>query len=220
MASKSRRNKATFKWTKELIFLISFIAVLVIVTVVLAIPSNAKRTLNKYNDAITAYNTENSTTYSTLASDNVYEEIGGGYDEQVNNVVKLAKSDNYTYIFYVTLTDAAFVEQISNINSFAKEYDVKKVYIFLANYVKDAEKNEETSTFTYKTKINEYNDKLNSNGITVNQDCTKFDMASHPALLVYKSGELLFNTQVDTDSKYTWSQYITKAFGFEKDTTK
>ena len=217
MASKSKRNKATFKWTKEFIFLISFVSILIIVTIVLAIPSGAQRALNTYNDAITAYNTENSTTYQTLSSDNVFEEIGGGYDAQVNNAVRVSKNEGYTYIFYVSLKDAAFVEQMSNINTIAKNYDIKKVYVFVANYVTDAEKNEETSTLTFNNNVTKYNDLMNYN---VNKDCTKFDMASHPALLVYKTGELIFNTQVDTDSKYTWSQYITKAFGFEKETTK
>ena len=187
--------------------------VLVIVTIVLAIPSSAKRTLNKYNEAITTYNSENSTSYSTLSSDNVFEEIGGGYDQQVNNVMNIAKKNEYTYVFYGTLSDAVFLEQLSVINSIAKEYEVKKVYIFLANYVSDSEKNEETSTISYKQKIDEYNDTLNAGK---NEDCEKFDMALHPALLVYKDGGLLFNTQVDTESKYTWSQYINKAFGFEQ----
>ena len=214
MASKSRRNKATFKWTKELIFLIAFVSVLIIVTIVLAIPSSAKRTLNKYNEAITAYNSANSTSYSTLSSDNVFEEIGGGYDQQVNNVMSIAQKDKYTYVFYGTLSDAAFLEQLSAINTIAKDYDVKKVYVFLANYVADAEKNEETSSITFNNKINEYNEKLNAGK---NPDCEKFDMTLHPALLVYKEGKLLFNTQVDTESKYTWSQYLNKAFGFEQD---
>ena len=39
MASKSKRNKTKFKITKELIFLISFLAVIIIATVVLSIPS-------------------------------------------------------------------------------------------------------------------------------------------------------------------------------------
>ena len=217
MASKSRRNKATFKWTKELIFLISFLAVLIIVTIVLAIPSSAKRKLNKYNEAITTYNSENSTSYSTLATDNVFEEIGGGYDQQVNNVMNLAKSNEYVYVFYGALTDQIFLEQLSNINTLAKEYEVKKVYVFLANYVTDAEKNEETSTISFKQKVDEYNKILNNGK---NEDCEEFDMVLHPALLVYQNGSLLFNTQIDTDSKYTWSQYINKAFGFEKNSAK
>jgi len=213
MASKSRRNKATFKWSKELIFLISFIVVLVAVTIILAIPSKAKRTLDKYNDAITTYNSANQTSYTQLVSDNVFDEITGGYDEQVNNLVRIAKENKYTYVFYGTLTDGAFLEQLSSINTVAKDYEIKKVYLFLANYVSDAEKKSETSTSTFNEKIEDYNTKINE---AKNSDCEKFDMASHPALLVFEDGKLLFNTQVDSDSSYTWSQYINKAFSFEK----
>ena len=213
MASKSKRNKAQFKWTKELIFLIVFIVAIIAITVVLAIPSGAKRNLNKYNEAITAYNTENSTSYTALTADNVFEEIGGGYDKQVSNVMDLAKENEYTYVFYGKLTDGVFLEQLSNINTVAKDYEVKKVYLFIANYVADAEANSETATSTYNNQIKEYNKIINADK---NADCKEFDMASTPALLVFKDGKLFFNTQSDTDSSFTWSQYINKAFGFEK----
>lgn len=213
MASKSRRNKVTFKWTKELIFLIVFIVGMITLTVVLAIPSNAKRNLTKYNEAITTYNSANSTSYSTVPSDNVFEEISGGYDKQVANVMDVVKESEYTYVFYGSLSNSTFLEQLANVNTYAKNYDVDKVYIFLANYVTDCEAEGTTSTSTYNNQIKEYNNKLNE-GRTA--DCKEFDMSSYPAFLVYKDGGLLFNTQVDEDSLNTWSQYLNKAFGLEK----
>ncbi len=213
MASKSKRNQAKFKWTKELIFLIVFIVGIIAITVILAIPSSSKRTLTKYNEAITAYNTENSTSYSTLSSDNVYEEISGGYDKQVNKVVELAQSDKYTYVFYGALSNATFLEQLSNVNAYAKNYEIEKVYVFLANYVTDAEANQETSTSTYNNKIKEYNNLINK---SVDKDCKEFDMATYPALLAFKDGKLVYNTQIDTKAEYTWNQYINKVFGLEK----
>ena len=61
MASKRNRKKVKFKWTKELIILLASLAILLTVTIILAIPSQDKKNLTKWNDAITAYNTENST---------------------------------------------------------------------------------------------------------------------------------------------------------------
>ena len=61
MASKSRRNRVKFKWTKELFFLIGALLVMIVVTIVLAIPSRAERQLSEVNEAITSYNTDNST---------------------------------------------------------------------------------------------------------------------------------------------------------------
>ena len=213
MASKNKRNQAKFKWTKELTFLVVFLVAMIAITVVLAIPSSAKRNLNKYNEAITAYNTENSTSISTLTTDNVFEEISGGYDKQVSNVMDAVKKEQYTYVFYGKLTEGQFLTQLAEINTVAKEYEVKKVYIFLANYVSDAEANSETATSTYNNQIKEYNKILNADRFS---DCKEFDMASTPALLVYKDGKLFFNTQSDADESFTWSQYINKAFGFEK----
>jgi len=213
MASKSKRNQAKFKWTKELIFLIVFVVGLIIITVVLAIPSKSSKNLNKYNEAITAYNTANSTSYTTLTKDNVYEEIDGNYDNQVESLVKLAKSDKYTYVFYGALDNPTFLEQLSNVNTYAKNYEIEKVYIFLANYVKDAEANSETSTSTYNTKLKEYNKQINEG---IDKDCKEFDMATYPALLAFKDGKLVYNTQIDTKAEYTWNQYINKVFGLEK----
>lgn len=213
MASKSKRNKVSFKWTKELIFLIAFLVGMITLTIVLAIPSNAKRDLNKYNEAISTYNTDNSTSYSTIPSENVFSEIKGDYDDQVNTAIKLAKEDKYTYIFYGSLTNATFLEQLSNINTIAQNYEVEKVYIFLANYVLDAEANSETSTSAYNKQLKAYNDQFKNNTTTESLD---FDMAKYPAFLVYKNGTLLFNTQIDENSSYTWTQYLNKAFGFEK----
>ena len=213
MASKSKRNQAKFKWTKELIFLIVFVVGLIIITVVLAIPSSSTKNLNKYNEAITAYNTANSTSYTTLTKDNVYEEIDGNYDNQVESLVKLAKSDKYTYVFYGALDNPTFLEQLSNVNTYAKNYEIEKVYIFLANYVKGAEANSETSTSTYNTKLKEYNKQINEG---IDKDCKEFDMATYPALLAFKDGKLVYNTQIDTKAEYTWNQYINKVFGLEK----
>ncbi len=216
MASKSRRNKVTFKWTKELIFLIVFLVGMITLTVVLAIPSNAKRNLTKYNEAITQYNTDNSTSYSTIAADNVFEEISGGYDKQVSNTMKYAKEEEYTYVFYGALKDGVFLEQLSQVNTYAKNYEVKKVYVFLANYVTDSETEGTTTTSTYDNQIKEYNKILNEGRAA---DCKEFDMSSYPAFLVYKNGGLIFNTQVDEKSEYTWSQYLNKAFGLQNKTS-
>ena len=67
MASKSKRNKIKFKWTKELIFLLVGIVVLIVAAVIINLPTSASVTLEKYNTAISTYNSENSTSYNTLS---------------------------------------------------------------------------------------------------------------------------------------------------------
>lgn len=68
------KNKTKFVLHKELIFGLGLIAILV-VTIVLSIPSEAKKTYEELNNAINSYNTANSTSYNLLAEDNVYKRL-------------------------------------------------------------------------------------------------------------------------------------------------
>ena len=70
MASKSKRNRVKFKWTKELFFLIGFLVVLIVAAIVLSIPSRAEKQLSEINQAITTYNTANEASYSTIGKNN------------------------------------------------------------------------------------------------------------------------------------------------------
>lgn len=215
MASKRNRKKVKFKWTKELIFLISALVVLLTVTIILAIPSADKKNLTKWNEAIQAYNTENSTSYSTIPTDNVLKEISGGsYEAQFNNVRSEADNDGYTYIFYGSLTNATFLEQLSNINNLAKEYEIEKIYILYADFYEDAKAEETVETASFRSECSGYENILN-NGKS--KDATDIDLTLFPALFVYHDNKLIFNTQSGKDStEYSWNIYIQKAFSFEQ----
>ena len=213
MASKRRRNKVKFKWNRYLIILIAGIVALSVATIILSIPSKAKRNLNKWNEAISTYNSENSTSYSTITSDNVFTEIDeSSYKKEVKKVKSIAKSSNYTYFWYGSLKNGDYLEQLSAINTLAKDYEIKTVYLFYATYVTDAEKNEETNTAEYKKTVDSYEDILNADK---DADVESIDLTSYPALLVYKDGKLIFNSQNDDSDEYSWSIYIQKAFSFE-----
>ena len=66
MASKSRRNRVKFKFTKELLFLIIFLVAVLTATIGLSMPSKSSRQLEALNDAITDYNQENLIKFSFL----------------------------------------------------------------------------------------------------------------------------------------------------------
>ena len=136
--------------------------------------------------------------------------------KKVNKVKKLAARDKYTYVFYGSLENATYLEQLYYINQACDEekYDISKVYLFYNDFILEAKKNGDDDTKVFKDKINGYEDKINAK---VNDDSTDFDMTvtDKPTLLVFKNGELLFNTQQDEDSKYNWTAYIIKAFSFE-----
>ena len=216
MASKSRRNRVKFKFTKELLFLIIFLVVILVATIGLSIPSKSSRQLDSLNDAITEYNQDNSTSFYTLDKDHHFSVIGGGISKKVNKVKKLASREKYTYVFYGSLENATFLEQLYYINQACDEdkYDISKVYLFYNDYILEAKKNGDDDTKVFKDKINSYEEKIK---VKVNDDSKEFDMTEtdKPTLLVFKNGELLFNTQQDEEAKYPWTAYIIKAFSFE-----
>ena len=215
MASKSRRNRVKFKFTKELFFLIAFLVIILVTTIGLSIPSSSSRQLDSLNDAITDYNVNNSTSYGTLDKDNPFSIIKGGMKKKVNKTKKLANRDKYTYVFYGTLNNATYLEQLSKISNYCDEeqYDINTVYLFYADYIEEAKKNGDDDTKSFKDTISAYEDKLNSN---VSSKSKEFDMTIYPTLLVYKSGELLYNSQQDEDNELDWNAHLVKAFSFEK----
>ncbi len=213
MASKSKRKKVKFKWTKELIILIAALVVLLTVTIILAIPSQDKKNLTKWNDAITAYNTENSTSYSTLGTEVHLKEVGGSDESHFKKARALADTDGYTYFFYGSLANATFLEQLSNINKIAIDYEIENVYLLYATFYEEAQADEETDTVSFKQKCDSYEEILNSGK---DGDATDIDLTIYPSLFVYKNNSLIFNTQVGNDSdEYSWNIYIRKAFSFE-----
>ena len=215
MASKSKRNRVKFKFTKELAFLIAFIVVILGLTIGLSIPSKSTKQLEAINDAIIKYDNENSASYNKLDKDHHFSVISGGMKKKVNKVRDLADRDKYTYVFYGTLNNSTFLEQLYYIDYQCdkERYNISKVYLFYADYVEEAKENGDDDTKAFKDTISKYEDKLNKK---VSDDSVDFDMTTIPTLLVFHKGELIFNTQQDKDEKSNWTTYITKAFSFQK----
>lgn len=206
MASKNRRNKVKFKWTKELIFLIVALVAILTATIVLALPTTNDRLTDKINEQITNYNSNNSTEYSTLSNDNVFVEIDS-YDE----FKKAINTSDYAYIYYGVYSNATFLEQISKINTAASNNEVKKVYIYLATEVDETEDKDATS---FKRLMAERTDEA-SNGAA--SDVKNVDFTVYPSLFVYKDNKLVFNSQTDEGDELSWSIYINKAFTLGKE---
>ncbi len=213
MASKRNRKKVKFKWTKELIILIAALAILLTVTIILAIPSQDKKNLTKWNEAITTYNTDNNTSYSTLGTEVHLKEVSGSDEKLFKKVRDIADTDGYTYFFYGTLSDATYLEQLSKINSMAIEYEIESVYLVYATFYEDAKADEKLDTVSFRQTCDSYESILNTGK---DGDATEIDLTVYPALFVYKNNSLIFNTQVGKDSQeYSWSIYLQKAFSFE-----
>ncbi len=203
MASKNRKRKNKFVWTKELIFLIAGLLILIAVAIVINLPTSAEKSLSKYNTAISDYNSANSTQYQTLAKDNVFREID--YNGLLNEKTK----NEYVYVFYGTLSNGTYLEQLSNINTKAKDCEVKTVYLMFADWYENATDKE---SLTFITELEDREEKLSS-GRTEHD---KVSLADYPALLVFKDNKLVYNTQTyqnaSSGDDYNWNMYINKAF--------
>lgn len=215
MAKKNAKNKFKFKLTKELIFLILGLVAIIVATIVLAIPSKASKETARYNDAIEAYNTNNSTSYTELTEDNHYVYVG---DSDVSNVEDVASiddmiskiaSEGFTYIFYGSLSDSTTLEYLATIDSVADDKEVGTVYFFEANWYMYASENDEDDTESFEKLLESNNEKFN----TGKEIEGEFSLDSYPALLVFKDKKLVFCSQDYEDSdEYNWDMYILQAF--------
>lgn len=206
MASKNRRNKVKFHWTKELIILIVSLVAILTATIVLALPSSDEKLTTEINNQITSYNSSNSTSYSTLANDNVYK-LFDSYDSLKN----VKNESGYVYVFYGIYSNATFLEQLSNINTVAKNNDVERVYLYLATEVDNTEDKDATS---FKKDMEARKSEMSGNK---SSDVADLDLTIYPTLFVFQDGKLVFNTQTDESSELNWNIYVNKAFTLGKE---
>ena len=202
MASKTKKDTVKFKFTKELLFLIISLVAILVATILLAIPTADEKRTNAYNDAITAYNSANSTSYSTLGYDNVYEDID--YEELTK---VLENAEGYTYVLYGSTNVGTVLQYMSTINTKAKDAEVETVYLFSSLWVEEQE-DLEADDFEVEYKARE--EKINSGK---QASVEGLSLLEYPALLVFEDGVLVYNSQAYTDSdQYNWEAYIHVAF--------
>lgn len=200
MASKNRKNKFKFKWTKELIILLVLIVAMVTATIILSIPSKSEKTTTKLNNAITA-NSSSSSSANLLPVDNVYIETTH------KELLKKIENDEYVYVLYGSLTDSNYTNLLYEINTKASQYEVKTVCLYSSDWVLETE---DTDSATFKEKASSL-----SGDFTFSKDVVKFDYLKSPAILVFHNGEMVMNSQeYDDNDSYNWNQYINKALTY------
>ncbi len=207
MASKNRRNKVKFKWTKELVFLILGLVAIIAATIVLCIPSSSHKTTTAMNEAIYAANLSNSQsensnreTYNLLPDENVYVEL------EFDKLSKKIDDEGYVYVLYGSTNSTTILKNLSVINTTATDLEIETVYYFSSKWV---EETEDTQAEEFKAEQNEIEAAFNANK---NADVAEFSLLDYPALLVFNNGELVFNSQSYEDDYATWEMFIQKAF--------
>ncbi len=209
MASKSKR-KTKFIWTKEMIILLVCLFAAIVAAILLNLPTSKERSLTKYNEAIETYNSNNSTSYTTLTKDNVYKDIS--HDSLVS---KKASSD-YTYVLYGSFEDGTFLDELYKVNVAAKNYDIDLVYLCDSAWYEDED---DKDTVEFRALVKEKETALNS---SVDKDQKDFDVSLGTALMVFKDDKLIYNSQTysssESSSEYNWYLYVNKALTIGKET--
>ncbi len=209
MARSIRKNKTKFVLRKELIILVAVLVAMIVTTICLSIPSQQEKRLEEFNNAITAYNNANSTSYTTLDDDSViYKTSLKKLDTAIKNTSDgTAENPEFVYVIYGSLTNSTICQYLSSIDIEAQQREVEKVYLYTSEKV-DNQEDKDDAEFIAELENDEkvFNSKV-LDGIE------KVDLLNTPALYVFKNGELVFNSfTLEDDGSYNWELIINKAF--------
>lgn len=209
MSRSIRRNKTKFILRKELVILVLALVAMIVTTICLSIPSAKEKRLEEFNNAITAYNTANSTSYSTLTEDSViYKASLNKIDSEIKAGLNgTTEEPKYVYVLYGTLSNATICQYLSSIDNEAQQRDVKNVYLYSSEKV-DNQEDKDDVEFLAELENDEkiFNSK-------VLEGVEEVDLLNTPALYVFKNGQLVFNSYtLEDDGSYNWELIINKAF--------
>ncbi|MGL4949048.1 MAG: hypothetical protein ACRC5M_01600 [Anaeroplasmataceae bacterium] len=194
--SKAKKvSKFKFKWTKEFIILLSALTIIIVAAILLSIP----RGVDKFYDKIYAAQEENSIS-NYLDDEHVFKELNH------KKMLAQIEKDEYTYVYYGSTSNTTFLNYVQKVNQTAKDYEVDRVYYYSSEWYEDLDLTTEDTKVENKRILKEREDSLKG-----------IDLSFIPGMFVYKNGELLFDSIIYTDDKYTpsgdaMSLAITKAF--------
>ncbi len=205
MARYGKINSTKFVFTKELGILLGLIVALIVATVLLSIPNRTDRSIEKYNEAITEFNTVNQTQHATITTEDVVYE-----DAEYEDFEEILSGEGTVYILYGTLSLESIVSNFVTINTEAENREIEKIYFLSSEYVdtfEDDLENDDDEDIFEATVEGYEKDIFNKN---VLEGVEEVDLMKSGALLVYKNGQLVFNSTSYTD--YNWTQIINQAF--------
>ena len=206
MARYGKKNSTKFVFTKELGILLGLIVALIVATILLSIPNRTDRAIEKYNEAITEFNTLNSTSYATITTEDVVYK-----DADYEDLKEVLEGEGVVYVLYGTLSLDSIVSNFVTINSEAENREIETIYFVSSEYVDtfedDVEDDDDEDIFEATVEGYE-KDIFNKN---VLEGVEEVDLlTASGSLLVYKDGQLVFNSASYSD--YNWTQIINQAF--------
>ncbi len=185
MAARSaRRYKYKFKWTKELSFLLGGILVLIVATILLALPTKVERLIAKWSD-------------SELTTETVFVEISE------SRLASLIESGEYIFVYYATPDQSDATTYIDLIEEKATLYEVETVYWLDSTEI--YEEDEDTlETRDFKEEVQERGEALGGVDLL---ETLSFWVFNEGELI------LDFADYSDSDSSNVFEQVICQAFG-------
>lgn len=209
MASKNRRNKVKFKLQPELIVIVACLVIMLVATIIMAVPTKAEKTTTSLNNAIYTYNQNNSSSStgssssssSYLPNKNVFEEVSH------SALVKKIRTEEYVYVIYGQYTsNQTIVGNLYKIQTICEDEKINKVYLYDSTWV---DTYDDVASESFNNLAKTLQDQIDNNK---SADVEGFDLLESPALLVFHNGSMVFNSQSYDNDSYTWSMYIQKAF--------
>ena len=204
MARYGKKNGTKFVFTKELGILIGLVIAIVVATILLSIPNKTDRQIEKYNEQITAFNTENQTQYATITKDEIVY-----VDAVYEDLKDILSEEGTVYVLYGTLKLDTICSNFVSLNDEAEKKEIEKIYFLSSEYVDtfvdDPADDDDKDIFDATVKSHE--EVINAK---VLEGIDKVDLNTSGALFVFKDGQLVFNSTSYTD--YNWSQIVNQAF--------
>ncbi len=215
MARVVGKNKTKFKISKELIILVLIIIAMIVTTVCLSIPSDTHKVYEEFNDAISDYNTANSLSYGMIDEDHVYVKASlKTLDKAIRSTEDgTEEKPEYVYVLYGSLSSATILENLSKIDTEAKQraeaQDKKSIKVYFYDSVK-VDTQEDLTDTDFVADLEKDEEVLNE---SVQTGIEPVDLLETPAFYVYKNGKLIFNSvSVLENGNYNWSILINRAF--------
>ena len=185
MAVRSiRRVKYKFKWTKELTFLLLGLAVIIVVTIILALPNKVERLINKWPDA-------------SLGTETVYQEVSE------SQLVNLVDSGEYIFVFYGSPSDTNATTNLTLVETYASNFNVDRVYWLDSTEIYNAS-DETKNTRDFKDDIAQRETSLK--GVDLLETLSFWAFNDGNLLVDYAK----YSDSSDTNS---FEQVVSKAFG-------
>lgn len=175
---KQHSGSVRFKWTKELIILLSVLAVAIILTIVCLVPTKKEKFYSEFTDAAAAVSDA-----TAIPEDHVFSYIS--YSDLLKKKASATESEPL-FVLYGSSADTTTITNLYELNSRADEYEVSHIYILNCKFAMETDQDDEVELKFVEDREEELGVK---------------DLFTYCQLWVFENDELVWNSQdvIDDD---------------------